>query len=407
MHFFPTYLKTLVLSVLASLLIVAGINMAVNPFALFPADGIKGFNQRKTEFFKHIRLVKAYEMRRLRPDVLLLGNSRVDMALDPTHAALQRVSGKAYNAALTGGTLYESLRYLQHAHALNPTKLAVLGLDKGMFETLTQPDFDEGVLTAAADGRLNGFPVSNLIRTTLSLDTLGASWRTIRRQQELYLREFRADGMRMPENADHAIQREGGYRLVFGKTLIKSVEVESETILAAERMRSFVHFRRLLDFCRAEKIDLRLYIHPVHAWTTENYFALGQMENFDGWKRALVEILIDEGGVVNAPFPLWDFSGYNAVTTEGVPGADDRVARMRYYWEPLHYTKLVGDLILDQIFNLSDPNRLAPMDFGTLLLGNNIDQYIEKSRSDRRRYVDAFANDIAEIEQIVTGSRAR
>lgn len=399
MQFFPAYLKTLLIGIAAALLVVAGANMFVNPFALFPSEGINGFNQRKTEFFKHIRLVKAYEMRRIQPDVLLLGNSRVDMALDPTHAALQRFSGKAYNAALTGGTLYESLRYLQHAHALRPTKLAVLGLDKGMFESLAQPDFDEGILSVATDGHANGFPASNLIRITLSLDTLGASWRTVRRQQELFLREFRADGMRLPENADHAVQREGGYRSVFGKTLLKSSEVDSEVTLAAERKRAFVHFRHLLNFCRAQKIDLRLYIHPVHAWTEENNSALGRSESVENWKRELVKTMGDEAGATKPPFPLWDFSGYNAVTTEIVP--NDPATRMQYYWEPLHYTDVAGSLILDRIFNL--PGAM-PADFGVPLTGKNIEQHIAKSRLNRQRYVDAFSGDVAQIQQIVTGT---
>lgn len=366
--------------------------MFVNPFALFAAEGIKGFNQRKTEFFTHIRLVKAYEMRRIRPDVLLLGNSRVDTALDPTNAALLRFSGKAYNAALTGGTLYESLRYLQHAHALRPTKLAVLGLDKGMFESLSQPDFDEGILSVATDGHANGFPASNLIRTTLSLDTLGASWRTLRRQQEPFLREFRADGMRASEYADHAVQIEGGYRSVFGKTLIKSAKVGSDALHAVERKRAFVHFRRLLDFCRAEKIDLRLFIHPVHAWTEENNSALGRSASVENWKRELVKTLGDEAGATNPPFPLWDFSGYNTITTESVPKGNDRAARMQYYWEPLHYTHVAGNLILDRIFN--SPG-VVPADFGVPLTGKNVEHHIAKSRLDRLHYVDAFSRDVA------------
>jgi hypothetical protein len=398
MHFFPAYLRTVIICVSAILLVVAAANVLVNPFALFPVEGITGFNQRKTEFFKHVRLVKAYEMRRIQSDVLLLGNSRVDMALDPTHAALQSFSGKAYNAALTGGTLYESLRYLQHAHALRPTKLAVLGLDKGMFESLAQPDFDEGILSVTTDGRANGFPASNLIRTTLSLDTLSASWQTVRRQPELFLREFRADGMRMPENADQAVQREGGYRSVFGKTLIKSTEVDSEAKLAAERKRAFVHFRHLLDFCRAQKIDLRLYIHPVHAWTEENNFALGRSAGVENWKRELVNTISEEAGATKPPFPLWDFSGYNKVTTEIVPSGD--ATRMQYYWEPLHYTNVAGNLVLNRMFDFPGA---VPADFGVLLSEKNINEHSAKSRLNRQRYVDAFSGDVLEIQRIVTG----
>jgi hypothetical protein len=403
MQLFSAYLKALIAGVVALLLVVAGINIFVNPFALFSIDAIAGVNQRKTEFFKHMRLVKAYEIRRIRPEVILLGNSRVDMALNPQHPALNQISGNAYNAALTGGTLYESLRYLQHAHALRPIKVAVLGLDKGMFESQTQPDFDEGILSITLDGVGNRFPTHNIIRTTLSLDTLDASWRTFRRQQETFARQFRADGMRMPEAADHTIQEEGGYRSVFRRTLFKKTDLENEAVLSREQKRAFEYFQRLLAFCRAQKIDLRLYIHPVHAWIAENYSALGETTKFEAWKRELVSTLAKEAGTENAPFPLWDFSGYNSITSEPVPNQGDRATRMQYYWEPLHYTQITGNLILDRIFKSDDEAHHVPTDFGVLLSNKNIDQTIAQSRSDRQHYVKAFSNDVSEIERIVRG----
>lgn len=399
-----TYLKTLLACVLLLLLAVAAINFAVNPFAIFPSPDIAGVNARKTEFFKHIRLVKAYALRRMRPDVLLLGNSRVDMALDPRHTALWRISDKVHNAALTSGTLYESLRYLQHAHRLNPVKLAVLGLDKGMFESLAQADFDETILATTLDSQPNTLQARHLFRTALSLDTLAASWATLRRQRENSVREFRSDGMRLTENAAHAIEREGGYRAVFGKTLIRASEADNEAVLAMERQRMLVYFRRLLDFCRAEKIALKLFIHPIHAWTVENYSELGQHLGFERWKRDLVKILAEEAGANHPVFSLWDFSGYNSVTTEVVPTRKDRSTRMRYYWEPLHYTQLTGDMILDRIFEAPDLNRPLPIDFGILLSKQNIDDVIAKSRLDQQRYRADFANDVLEIKRLVTGN---
>ena len=38
------------------------------------------------------------------------------------------------------------------------------------------------------------------------------------------------------------------------------------------------------------------------------------------------------------PITLWDFSGYNTVTTEPVPPLEDRQATMQYYWETSRIT---------------------------------------------------------------------
>ena len=403
-HSFDRYLKFSIACALTLLLLVSGVNVLIDPFAIFSTPEITGINQRKTEFFKHIRLVKAYAIRRLQPDVLLLGNSRAELALDPMHPALNQISDRVYNAALSGGTIYESFRYLQHGHRFRPIKLAMLGLDKGMFESFTQPDFDEGILSVSADGRVNAVTFSTLIRTALSLETFAASMQTFFKQKSTAAREYRSNGMYRPENSDRSVEHEDGHHALFVKTLVKVGEAGDEQVLRTEPTRMYRYFRRLLDFCRAEKIDLRLYIHPVHAWAEENYAALAQRESVAQWKHEIVAILAEEAGTNGAPFPLWDFSGHNSVTSEAVPSRQDRAKRMQYYWEPLHYTQATGDLILDRMFDRRAGNREMPPDFGVRLTKDNVAQVIAQSHIQRQRYRELFFGDVVEIERIVKGS---
>ena len=402
---FSSYLRIFVVT---AALLMSGVvitNLIVNPFAVFQTPEFAGINARKTEFFKHIRLVKAYQLRNVRPDVILAGNSRVDMAFDPQHPALTRYAGKAYNSALAGATIYEVLRYLQHAHRLNPVKLVVVGLDRSMFEFKAQPDFDEAILASSLDGRATPFPATHLVRTAMSLDTLIASGETLGRQQDEHARQYRSDGMRLPENAERAIRVARGHRVVFSRELTTRDEYAAKPKLSGQYEQMFGYFQLLLKYCRAEQIELILFIHPLHAWDIENEWLLGRGESGEEWKRELVKLIADEAGASGVSFPLWDFGGYNTVTMETVPPEGDTETVMRYYWEPRHYKKLSGDLILDRVLNYRSDTRSLPGDFGVLLSQTNVDRVIAQARAQRHDYQQRYQADTKEIGRRVIADK--
>ena len=123
------------LLVVMSLVLMAG-NAFMDPFGLLHDRVIHGVNHFKTRTEGGFnRMAKAHQIRRYRPDVLLLGTSRVDWAMDPNHPALQALSTNVFNAGLAGATIYEVYRYLQHAHAIHPLQQVVIGLDVEMFDS--------------------------------------------------------------------------------------------------------------------------------------------------------------------------------------------------------------------------------------------------------------------------------
>lgn len=72
----------------------------------------------------------------------------------------------------------------------------------------------------------------------------------------------------------------------------------------------FVEFSELLDLCKAKGIDVRLFINPAHALLDgEGIRALGKLEMQEDWKRRITLIAAKHN------MPLWDFSGYNSVTS--------------------------------------------------------------------------------------------
>jgi hypothetical protein len=115
----------------------------------------------------------------------------------------------------------------------------------------------------------------------------------------------------------------------------------------------------------------------------------------------LLQIVESEAAKAHAsPFPVWDFSGYNTITVEEVPSAQDVNARMRYYYESSHYTPAAGDLVLDRIFNLKMTEHVVPSDFGIRLTKQNIEAHLANIRVAREHYQRMHPDDVAEIESL-------
>jgi len=151
-------------------------------------------------------------------------------------------------------------------------------------------------------------------------------------------------------------------------------------------------------FCHKRNIDFRIAISPSHARQFETIAAKGIWLLFEDWKRHLVNINYEEADRLGKqPFPLWDFSGYNSLTTEPVPPVNDGLTEMCWYWESSHYKKELGDLVQDRIFGYNHPDRQLPSDFGTLLTPETIEPHLATVRTNRRQWQEAFPEDAAEI----------
>ena len=111
------------------------------------------------------------------------------------------------------------------------------------------------------------------------------------------------------------------------------------------------------------------------------------------------------------PFPLWDFSGYNAITTETVPREGDLQTRMRWYSDSSHYVPALGRVILDKIFvqPVSASNMVSgiPDDFGVLLTPATLDTQLAAIRRGHDEYRATHPADVAEIAGVAAEAARR
>jgi hypothetical protein len=376
----------LLLSTAAALL-----NLVVDPFGLYRWIDTEGFNANKFQATRHARMAKAYQVQRQQPRALALGSSRTEIGIDPEHPAWS--SRPVYNLAVGGATIREARLLLEFACRQSPPQQVVLGLDFFMFNA-RRAAAEESVPTARG-------PLRRLAETAFSASAVKASLATLRTQDPLEDPGYLPNGQIVWTYDLAKVRRYGMHeafvrnaRKYLGNHYFPPPDRRFDLVGEEGGYRPLADFARLLQLAREQRIDLRLFISPVHAWQLLTIEEAGLWPLFEEWKRGLVAALEEDRRAHpdEPPCVLWDFSGFNPVTTEALPAPGDRSTLMRYYWESSHYRKEAGDLVLSRVLAAGPP---APADFGVPLDARNVERELALLREGladyRRRHPDAAA----------------
>jgi hypothetical protein len=136
------YGTKLLSSTLAILLVVTATNYAVDPYGALFAE-VDDQPQDRRLFEGNVRLAKAHVVARFQPEAVILGSSRVEVGISPSHPGWQYE--RVYNLGLPQASMQETVEYLEHAISFGTLKQVVVGLDLFQFNPALQPrpDFDE------------------------------------------------------------------------------------------------------------------------------------------------------------------------------------------------------------------------------------------------------------------------
>jgi hypothetical protein len=386
------------------LVFVAALNALVDPYGIYRLWQRAGINTNKPEQAFHDRLVSTHAMRRLRPDALLLGTSRTQVGLDPGSPVLSKLAERPLNVGLSGGTPYEALRQLQHASALGPVRVALMGLDVVGFNAYAppNPEFSEDRLEVDKDLKAQSLSIAaDWSPTLLSLEALHASAKTVMRQREPSY--FYDNGRRREATTEARIAQEGGMRA----TMLWSEDYYLGEYMCFRLRRpggeapALEDLRKLIAFARERHIELHLFFSPSHARSQLALMAGGQWEAVEDWKRAVMEQVAAAGDGIS----LWDFSGADPrFTGEPVPPRGDTSQRMRWYWESSHYRYTLGEVVLARIF---DQVRAGNERFGVRLTPANLEQELRRVRDEVATYRSERPDEEEEIKTLAVHTRAR
>jgi len=341
MNPYRTFTKRFLILLGTLLLGLVVINMGIDPFFFFDTPRIKGINAVRTELDRHERLYKASEIARLKPRAILLGSSRVMVGCSPED--LKSITGlKAYNGAFSSASFEEVYHYFEHALYHQPElKVVVVGVDLFSFgqKEKVKPDFTLSRLKRSTvcweDATKSLFTLQAL---QCSLKTLHANLFTTLAPSHLPDGQMTHAYMTDPEK--DVILRVGD------DAYIQSVMEGPYKDYKIDELKVAL-FRNLVAKCQERDIVLKVFFSPAKASYWAAIYQSDTWSSLEEVKRQL-----------SAIYPIWDFSGFNCVTTQAIEKESNPL-----YYECSHFRPVVGKMILDKMFGKT----VYPDDFGRIL----------------------------------------
>ena len=397
------YFITLLTGIFFVIACLAAFNWWVNPYSVFSGPVMEGVNALKVETNRRIRLSKVYEVNRLRPDIIILGSSR---ALNVPIEPLQKEGKSVYNLALGGASGYEMYRMFQHANAIHPLNKVVIGIDE-QFGNAATTNFVEDRLRVDAENQPSNswrmMTYKDIFFSLFSLDALRSSIRTVNNQPELPQDEYYIFDKR------RRVARAGGHHQMFrtmeGRVIPKSknntvADCEyQQAVPAAVQAAKSPYFEKMMQMAYQQDIQFNIFFSPVHARLYETNCLIGLMPAIENTKRAIVEIVeVVAERLGKTPYPVWDFTGYNSITTEALPVLGDTTSLMEWYWEGSHYTRATGALMLDKML---DGQANLANDFGVRINTSNIEQQLRAIHAQRKQYHITNSTDVNEVRNMI------
>jgi len=372
------------------LVLVAGLNTAVNPYDLFPWRRIPGINVLKPAIKNHAALTKAYQIERVRPVTVVLGTSRAYLGIDSASAAWPSTYRPVYNYGLPGTTMGRSmLRELREAWSTGNVRHAVAFLDFPAFFAPDPPargEEDELRLMYLDDGAPNpNWRMQRLNDTFLSVFTLSAltdSVTTILSQRggDRVL-DLRPDGTSTDADFANAARAEGMNAVFAQKDEYDLARLPIfQRILADWRgpMPNMDIIREMIRFCQVHDISLTLILGSSHADGMEIYRRAGFWPRIEQIKVDLAALVTEAN---SETITAWDFLEYAPYTTERLPPRGDRVTNLQWFWEPVHFKRALGDIMLHRVF------LGTPADFGAPLTTATVDARNQAVREQQRAFI--------------------
>ena len=378
---------------------VVALTVTVDPYYLFGTPAVAGWNELKPRAYQQRGIAKEYQLERIAPRTLILGNSRSEIGLDPQSPIWPANERPVFNASMAGGSVFQSLLMLRQAIAVRRPDRIILSVD--FLDTFTEgrapatPNPDERRLIVDRNGYANTARDYQLwqdrLTATLTIDAVADSVLTVLEQNPEIGATMTPLGFN-PLHEYRVMAARSGYHALFAqKNAIYRKQYASFSkpqLTDPSSNATYRHLELIIELARQHSIPLVLYVHPYHADLLEILHDVDLWSSFEAWKRALAAAVYQVDQVAPGMVRLIDFSGYSEFTTESVPSAGDRRAQMQWYWESGHYKSGLGEHILATIFGV-EPHSPAEWRFGRDVKSTNIDAALSDICEERARFLSA------------------
>jgi hypothetical protein len=357
-----------IITALVALLLCGAVglfNYSLDPYLLFNFEAADSARLSRIDQFNHMRITKPWYLQKVKPTAVIVGSSRSARLL-PVHESW--ADEKGYNLAVPGMTIAEMLRFIEHAHAIEPISKLMIGLDYEAFNRpvpVTRPGFESDRMAQHSNDLRSlanrGQYVSDVLDSLFSISAISRSlsaYSGIPKPGRQYFKEGSW------ETTTDFFTGRGGY-IFIGKNVLRAHRSYS-----LDTTDNLNRFAEILKFCHREQIDTRLFFTPTHVFFVDLWHSLGYGEmwlNFHRQVAALNREIAAEAGV--RPFPLWGFSDAAGVVNEPIYLKEN--ASKAWYDDGVHTRGSLGRKMMDDVWG-------EEAEIGSRLTPENIEGYLER-----------------------------
>ncbi|MFT6896502.1 MAG: hypothetical protein ACJA13_000904 [Paraglaciecola sp.] len=347
------YILSFTVFTLFILCLVATFNWLIDPYGNYWSPLVDGLNAKKTQAASYVRNVTPYRADQIQPEVLLVGNSRVQLGLAAESKVLS--GSTVYNIALPGAGLATSLQHSMYQMQHNPNlKDIVIALDFRYFlaDYSHRSSWNDATLLPSITlSEISDYErLKIVIRSLISLDSLFSSFLTIF-SQDSTVNIITSLGSNTGGWYLDAIRNEGKVdfysfqmKKLTGKFERKNLSYKSNEFqnnINIDRLNLFI----TLANKNHANVKIHLYINPYHYSYWHQIYKTGHWSDYLQWKVDLIKLSLKFDNI-----NIYDFSIPSIYTLEYL-NFEKNKRPMQWYWEPAHYRQALGDVILDAIFN--------------------------------------------------------
>lgn len=284
-----------------------------------------GWNDRRIwarmepDYSLHDREVHLNLIRKLRPEGLIVGNSRPQIAFEPENPFFP---ANTVNASVTHASLAEITDViLPYARKAGPLKKLVVALDFSLAMQVKDNDVNAELAPGAG-----WHDLSSAAKMLLSFDTLMSSIRIVARAVLNSPIMYGPRGNALPALYQQATENAGG-----AWALVRD-DYPLDISPATLRVQDFDgYFRKLLRETCQGTLDTTIVISPRPAVYLRQLRDAGLWQSMVRWQQGLVAAR----DTVCPKVKIWDFTAVNVRTSEPPP-MNPGEAPMEWFWEMSH-----------------------------------------------------------------------
>ena len=109
--------------------LAAALALWADPYRFYGTAPQPGWTALKPRIYEQVDMAKTYALERTKPKTLLLGNSRVEIGVDPESANWPPGAAPVFNAAEAGRGYFTAFLMLRESIAVSPPASVLVALD--------------------------------------------------------------------------------------------------------------------------------------------------------------------------------------------------------------------------------------------------------------------------------------